>query len=165
MYITDKEAEVSCLWQCGIWEPAGNGSFIYWVMNISVSFIFLSDILIHFRKWVPAEDWTLVCFLCMGCCEVQYLQCNNKANPLSLEQPQCFVTQAMNIVVMPGLSVLEVASQPMEIKSLWESAFMLIRITEMLVCLFFWSMPFVDTSAEARSILLTRKPTVLFVSQ
>lgn len=44
------------------------------------------------------------------------------------------------------------------------SAFVLIRITEMLVCLFFSSLSSMDTCVQAKSIPLTRRPIVLFVS-
>lgn len=64
----------------------------------------------------------------------------------------------MKTVMMPGLSKLEVASQTMEIRSLWESAIMLNRITEILVCLFFLTRSFVWLGSPQCFLFLSNVP-------
>lgn len=94
------------LWQPCIWEPiweqkthiTGNE----YICQLHIYFWHINAY--HGVRSSVAEYWTPMCFLCIAYSEAQWLSCNNKANPLSLEQLQCFITQNMNTVVLPGLS-------------------------------------------------------------
>lgn len=50
---------------------------------------------------------------------------------------------------LPTPNEFDVAPQSMERRTLWEPAFVLIRIAEILVCFFFWSLSSMGTCAEA----------------
>lgn len=148
----------ACIWE-PVWEQKTHIKGNEYICQLHISFWHINAY--HGVRSSVAEYWAPVCFLCTAHWEVQWLWCNNKANPLSLEQLQCFITHNMDTVVLPGLSKqlcrlltpgeFDVAPQSMEIRTLWKLAFVLIRIiTHWLVCFFCWSLSSMDTCPQAR---------------
>lgn len=114
MYMVVEELACFYLWQLCICEPIWKQRTHIieneYICQLNISFWHINAY--HGVRSSVAEYWAPACFLCTAYCEVQWLESNNKANLLSLQQLQYFITQIMNTVLLPGLWSKKQTSEP-----------------------------------------------------
>lgn len=179
MYTIVEETVLSYLWQSGIWEPVqelkthimGNEC----ICQLLISFWHINTVH-RVRSSIATSLKIGPCvFPLHGILWSPIVVMQQQSKPTkpgattmfrNSEYEHCGGARAVKRAVQDPLPLtppeFEVAPQSMEIRSLWMSAFVLIRITEMLVCLFFSSLSSMDTCVQAKSIPLSRRPIVLF---